>query len=252
MQPVSLEMWMCRAAAFELLAMSFLPYTREAAAALVSGEYAEACAEALAGLGTAPAEAQAAAALLAPYAAPYAATTAATATADAPADPYAATATADAPAPADPDATFHAIRIEQTALFIGEREPLIMPFVGTQAARARGEKGLLFVGRESMEIERFMRRCGVVKDLAAGHTNDPVDHIGTMCEFAAFLCLVNARAVAPAEGANVRDDDFSTFFATYFEPYARWCAARLREVSGCPLFHVVARLMTALCDNCTS
>lgn len=206
--------WMARATLFELLSLGLLRPGRSTAEVLVSGEFATACVETVGALRRADA-ATAIGSLLVVYEGKKA------------------------------EEVYHEILREYTRLFVGEREPLVTPFAGVRAAQARGQRGLLFVGPESMAIERLMRRCGVAKNLAAGQSNDPVDHIGTMCEFAKFLCLVNARAVAPAEGTVVEPDDFGTFVADHFAPYAAWCAERLRKLSDVLFYRAMADMLDA-------
>lgn len=205
------EEWMRRAAAFELLSLALLPPVRKVADALVSGEFEDACAEVFDGgwssgpglsLSTEP---------LGGYAG------------------------------READAVFHEIRCEHAMLFaVCGRAPRITPYVGVWFAERQGQTGLLFVGKESMDIERFMRRCGVAKDLAAGQSNDPVDHIGTVCEFMQYLCLVNARAVVPGEGAEVHEDDFEVFHREHFHGYALWCASEIRTCSSSTFYAFVA------------
>ena len=204
---VSSEAWMNRAAMLELLSMGLLVPTADLAEALVSGEYVEACGELLLACG------MPAGRLLEGVAA------------------YEGR---------DLGETLSEVRRDHTRFFSNAPEPLVTPYVGVWAARRRGQKGLLFVGRESMAIERFMRRCGVAKDLAAGQSNDPVDHIGTVCEFMKYLCLVNARAIAPAAGSEVREDDFEVFHLEHFRDYAIWCASEIRKNDPSPFYAFVA------------
>lgn len=211
---VSADEWMARAALFELLSLGLLKPGRPIAEALASGEFAAACAETLGALGLGDAAA-AAGVDLADYEGDNA------------------------------EKIYHEVLREYTRLFVGTREPLITPFAGVRASQAQGQRGLLFVGKESMAVERFMRRCGVAKNLAAGQSNDPVDHIGTMCEFAKFLCLVNARAVVPAEGARVEPGDFDAFMDDHFVSYAVWCAGQLRELSSVPFYRAMAAVLDA-------
>ena len=204
--------WMACATLFELLSLGLLTPERPLAEAACEGELASACAETLKALGC-----DAAAAVVNEQLMVY---------------------TGESE-----DAVFHQILREHTRLFVGTRVPPITPYAGVRAAQSRGQRGLLFVGPESMAIERFMKRCGVAKDLAAGQSNDPVDHVGTMCEFLKFLCLVNARAVAPVEGAHVEADDFDRFMAERFAPYATWCAGRIRELSAVPFYLAMADML---------
>ncbi|NHM14705.1 TorD/DmsD family molecular chaperone [Xiamenia xianingshaonis] len=205
--------WMACAMWFELLSLGLLKPERVVAEALCSGEYAEACREAAEALGPFADAASVLGGLLVSY------------------------------ADCDVEEAYHQVLREYTRLFVGERGPLVTPFVGVWAAQTRGQQGLLFVGPESMAVERFMRRCGVAKDLGAGQSNDPVDHIGTMCEFCKFLCLVGARAVVPVEGAVVDPGDFDCFMADYFAPYAAWCAAQIRDLSGVPFYRALAEML---------
>ncbi|MEC4176815.1 molecular chaperone TorD family protein [Adlercreutzia sp. R7] len=208
------EVWMARASLFELLSLGLLKPERIVAEALCSGEFSRAASETMAALGCGGDAAGVS-------------------------DGLAAYEGKDA------DATYHEVLREHTRLFVGAREPLVTPFAGVRAAQERGQRGLLFVGPESMAVERFMRRCGVAKNLAAGQSNDPVDHVGTMCEFLMFLCLVAARAVEPADGAVVEPDDLDAFMADHFAPYAAWCSGRLRELSDVPFYRAMAAMLDA-------
>lgn len=210
---VTEDQWMDRAILFDLLSLGLLKPGREAAQALCEGEFEQAAKEALEALGCAESRVSSTVELLSSY------------------------------QEQDVESIYREISREFTRLFVGTGDPLITPFAGVRAAQARGQRGLLFVGPESMAIERFMKRCGVAKDLAAGQSNDPVDHIGTMCEFLKFLCLVNARAVAPVEGARVEPDDFDRFMADHFAPYATWCAAQIRELSEVPFYLAMADML---------
>ncbi len=201
--------WMARAALFELLSMGLLVPTPKLAGALADGEYAAAAEEA----------------------------------AEACELELGASSRLAAYSGREIDGLFHELRRERTALFARAPEPAITPCVGVWDARRHGQRGLLFVGRESMAIERFMRRCGVAKDLAAGQSNDPVDHVGTVCEFMKYLCLVNARAIEPGAGAEVREDDFEVFHREHFRDYAIWCAGEIRKNDPSPFYAFVANAL---------
>ena len=213
---VSLQAWMNRATAFELLAHAYLLPTRELAEALTSGDYAAACDEVAEALSFGEDSAIRIRELLATYEG------------------------------LDAQEVFHELRHEHTHLFIGEKRPPITPYAGVWAAEQNGQQGLLFVGRKTIEIEHFMVRCGVAKDLAAGHTNDPVDHVGTMCEFAKFLCLVNAEAIQVPQGAAIEKADFDLFVGECFSGYAKWLAAEVSEKARTPFFQAAACLLGAV------
>lgn len=207
------EEWMARAAVFELLAMGLLVPTSMLAETLSSGEYTEACAEAMEGCGLAASTAFDG---LAEYAG------------------------------ANPNDLLHELRREYTYFFSKVPEPAIIPYIGVWHEHQRGCKALLLVSRQSIEIERFMRRCGVAKDLSSGQSNDPVDHIGTICEFMKYLCLVNARAVRVADTAEVREEDFECFFERYFKGYALWCSNRIGEFEHSAYYGFVAEALALL------
>lgn len=216
---LSPQMWMGRAAAFELLAHAFLLPTRELADALVAGEFAGACDEVSELLSLDGEAANRVQDMLSTYES------------------------------GDAQAVFHELRHEHTHMFVGEKLPPITPFAGVWSAEQKGQQGLLFVGRKTIEIERFMARCGVAKDLEAGQTNDPVDHIGTMCEFLKFLCLVNAQAVQVPQGAVIEDGDFDAFFGEHFVDFARWISAEVSEKGRTPFFQAAAVLLDSVCAS---
>lgn len=211
------QTWLNRAALYELLALGFLRPEPATIEALASGELAEAADEVLASLGAAADVRASVAGELSGYAGD------------------------------DAEAAYHDILRDYTRLLVGEREPAVTPFAGVRAAQERGQEGLLFVGRESMAVERFMRARGVAKDLSAGQSNDPVDHVGTVCEFLKYLCLVNARAVEPAAGAQVAEADFALFWRDLWGAYPSWCADEVERFAATDFYRAMALLLRAAC-----
>ena len=212
------EEWMYGATAFELLSLAFLLPTKDMAEALVAGEFADACEEVLGALKCALSDVDEISSSLSDYEGN------------------------------DAQEVFHALRKEYTYLFVGEREPRITPFVGVWAAQERGQKGLLFVSKESVEIEHFMRDRGVAKNLAAGQANDPVDHIGTVCEFMKYLCLVNAKAIQAPEGVVIEEGDYETFFREHVASYASWFSDQVLEQARCPFYEAMALFLKQVCE----
>lgn len=216
---VAPEAWMCRATAFEILSLMFLPPDRGTAKALVGGEFSTSCCEVVDML-----------------------------TLDGAEDiSHIISTLLEAYEGLDEEEVYHALRQEHTHLFVGEREPLVTPYVGVWAAEQRGQNGLLFVGKESQEVERFMSRCGVVKNLAAGQANDPVDHVGTICEFLKYLCLVNAKAIQVPEHAIVENDDFENFLQKHFSLYSLWCSDKVASLARCPFYVASAHILRSVC-----
>ena len=205
--------WESRAALYELLARTFLFTEREVSDALVSGEYADAVAELAVAVGLGSEVACEARTALEPYRG------------------------------ADADRVFHDLRREYTRLYVGSKEPPITPYAGVWSAKRKGILPLLFVGRESMEIERFMRGFGMKK---AGSSNDPMDHIGSMLEFLMHLCSVKAGIVEPSNGAEAAEGAYAEFYGRHFVDFAHAFAGETIQLGNEPFFVVGARLLGAL------
>ncbi|MEI3231974.1 MAG: molecular chaperone TorD family protein [Gordonibacter pamelaeae] len=65
---------------------------------------------------------------------------------------------------------------------MGAPEPAVSPYEGVWRAADDGVQALLFVNPHSMEVERFMRACGLGRPEG---TNEPLDHVATECELGA-------------------------------------------------------------------
>lgn len=209
----SAEDWMVLSAAYELLSLGFLLPTKETIQVLVSGEFGDACFEVCSSLEADYVQEE----MIRDYLSGYLDT--------------------------DCDQRLHEVRREYTRLFVGEKTPLTTPYIGIWEAEEAGTEGLLFVSQGSVEIEHFMRGRGVAKNLAAGQTNSPVDHVGTVCEFLQYLCLVNAHAIKAPDGFEVKSDDYARFLASHFTPYASWLSERLLLISQNPFYKAMALLL---------
>ena len=95
---------------------------------------------------------------------------------------------------ADPDALLRSLCAEATRLFVGAPNPLVSPYEGIWRAKEDGVKGLLFVNPHSMDVERFVKACGLGRP--AG-TNEPLDHVATELELLSYLA-----SRASGEGAS--------------------------------------------------
>lgn len=208
--------WESRAALYELLARTFLFTEREVAEALVSGDYGEALAELVAANNVQVEFGKGAGGELGCY------------------------------RRKGGDEAFHSLRREYTRLYIGGREPLVVPFAGTREALEEGREPLLFVGKKSMEVERFMRACGVVH---AGESNDPLDHIGSMLEFLMHLCMLEAELVNPPRGVEIPKTAYEDFYQEHFIGFAHVFAEETIENSNEEFFTVAARVLEVLPDN---
>lgn len=212
--------WQARAAAWELLAMTFRYPDAVLADAVATGEWAEAACEVAdvlglalpeswdAGLGAAGAGAEGAQAVLGE------------------------------------------LRPEATRLFVGAPGPAVSPYEGVWRAADDGVQPLLFVNPHSMEVERFMRSCGL------GHpagTNEPLDHAAAECELLEHLALRAAGAPVP-EGAPAAEalpggspqaaygEFLRDHVCAWMPRFARALAAESRH----PLYRAAAHLLEAL------
>ena len=222
------SVWQARAAAWELAALSLRYPGSELAGAAAGGEWDEAAGEILAALGL-PAEVPAAA--------------------GDPAGPPAARA-ADAEAAAGADALLRALRPEATRLFVGAPEPACSPYEGVWAAEADGVQPLLFVNPRSMEVERFMRSCGLGRPEG---TNEPLDHVATECELLERLALRAAGAPVPEgapDGAGLPGGSPAAAYGRFLSGHAQaWMPAfaeRLAAEARHPFYRAAAAYLEAL------
>ncbi len=204
---------MSKAALYELLAKTFLFTQRDIVEALVSGSYSEALVELLDVNGMQASFDNEALSVLNCY------------------------------QQQDKDEVFHNLRKEYTRVYIGVRDPIIYPFAGAWDAVEKGQKPLLFVGKKSMAIERFMRKCGVVQ---AEGTNEPLDHVGSMLEFLMYLNMVSVGQISAPEGIEIPSSAYEDFYSEHFIGFAQKFAAATIEQSGEEFFKVGALVLNAL------
>jgi TorA maturation chaperone TorD len=207
------QAWINKAALYELCAHAFLLTTKELTDALVSGEYAEALVE----IGQANALDNA---ILKETAGEI--------------DRYRGR---------DSDELFHELRTEYTHLYVGAPEPAVPPFAGVWWAREVGVEPLLFVNKESMAVERFMRSCGIGQPEG---TNEPLDHVGSELEFLQYLCLLRAEAVKAPEAVETPERAYEDFYATHFSDWIRKFAHATDEASRVSFYRSVARVLLVL------
>lgn len=102
---------------------------------------------------------------------------------------------------ADSDALLRSLRAEATRLFVGAPNPLVSPYEGIWRAEEDGVKGLLFVNPHSMDVERFVKACGLGRPTG---TNEPLDHVVTELELLSHLASCasendTSEAIMPAD-----------------------------------------------------
>ena len=153
--------WQARTMTLELLALSFRYPSVELAAAVVSGEWADAAQELSDVLGLAlPAGLG---------------------------DDVASHANGETIT--DAEAALHALRAEATRLLIGVPKPVLASSEGLWRAAEDGVDPLRFVNPHSVAVEAFMRSCGMGQPEGS---NEPLDYIATELEFMQALCAVEA------------------------------------------------------------
>ena len=157
---------------------------------------------------------------------------------------------AGAEAAAGADALLRALRPEATRLFVGAPEPVCSPYEGVWAAEADGVQPLLFVNPRSMEVERFMRSCGLGRPEG---TNEPLDHVATECELLERLALRAAGAPASEgapDGAGLPGGSPAAAYEAFLSGYAQaWMPAfaeRLAAEARHPFYRAAAAYLGAL------
>ena len=165
-------------------------------------------------------------------------------------DQDAAARAADAGSAAGADALLRALRPEATRLFVGAPGPACSPYEGVWAAEADGVQPLLFVNPRSMEVERFMRSCGLGRPEG---TNEPLDHVATECELLERLALRAAGAPASEgapDGADLPGGSPAAAYGRFLSGHAQaWMPAfaeRLAAEARHPFYRAAAAYLGAL------
>ena len=210
------ELWQARAAAWELAAFSFRYPGAELEGAVASGEWAAAAREIAGALGLALPEGL-------------------------------GEGLSGRSGPGD---VLHALRPEATRLFVGAPEPAVSPYEGVWRAADDGVQALLFVNPHSMEVERFMRSCGLGRPEG---TNEPLDHVATECELLERLALRAAGAPASEgapDGAGLPGGSPAAAYGRFLSGHAQaWMPAfaeRLAAEARHPFYRAAAAYLGAL------
>ena len=99
--------------------------------------------------------------------------------------------------PAGDLASLSSLRAEATRLFVGAPDAVVSPYEGVWRAADDGVQALLFVNPHSMEVERFVKSCGLGRPEG---TNEPLDHVSAECELMQYLASLEAGIIALPEG----------------------------------------------------
>ena len=147
-------------------------------------------------------------------------------------------------------ASAEGLRPEATRLFVGAPEPAVSPYEGVWRAADDGVQALLFVNPHSMEVERFMRECGLGRPEG---TNEPLDHVATECELMEHLALRAAGAEPPEgapAGADLPGGSPEAAYGAFLEEHARAWMPRFADAvaaeSRVPFYRDAAAFLGAL------
>ena len=142
------------------------------------------------------------------------------------------------------------LRPEATRLCGGAPEPAVSPYEGVWRAADDGVQALLFVNPHSMEVERFMRACGLGRPEG---TNEPLDHVATECELMEHLALRAAGAEPPEgapAGADLPGGSPEAAYGAFLEGHARAWMPRFADAvaaeSRVPFYRDAAAFLGAL------
>lgn len=140
------------------------------------------------------------------------------------------------------DTLFHRIRAEYTRLFVGAPHAVVSPYAGVYYAEKVGVTPVLYVNKESMDVERFMAACGMGRPEG---TNEPLDHIASELEFLEYLTLDSIGVMHDEERQPVPDGSLEKFYATKFIPFAQQLAPKIAKASEETLYVALARVLQA-------
>ena len=147
-------------------------------------------------------------------------------------------------------ASAEGLRPEATRLFVGAPEPAVSPYEGVWRAADDGVRALLFVNPHSIEVERFMRACGLGRPEG---TNEPLDHVATECELMEHLALRAAGAEPPGgapAGADLPGGSPEAAYGAFLEGHARAWMPRFADAvaaeSRVPFYRDAAAFLGAL------
>ena len=147
-------------------------------------------------------------------------------------------------------ASAEGLRPEATRLFVGAPEPAVSPYEGVWRAADDGVQALLFVNPHSMEVERFVRECGLGRPEG---TNEPLDHVATECELMEHLALRAAGAEPPGgapAGADLPGGSPEAAYGACLEGHARTWMPRFADAvaaeSRVPFYRDAAAFLGAL------
>ncbi len=207
----SKDLWALRAAACELLAVSFRYPDETLKEALGSGEWVDAADEIWGALG-----------MSLP-------------------DQWAEGAT---------ETDYHDLRAEATRLFVGTPTPECSPYEGFWRAQDEGVQPLMFVNPHSMEVERFCRACGLGNPEGVNEPLDALATEMELLEYLASLSAGMAEpvptspALAELPGGSP-EGAYAQFMVDHLLTFAPRMGAWLEEHATTAYYRAAGRLLQA-------
>lgn len=140
---------------------------------------------------------------------------------------------------ADAERTLHALRIDETRLFVGEN-PLVENSEGTWLQREHGVKTpIRMINRHTQEVADFMRACGVAR---RDKYNDCIDYIENELDFCGYLASdpqeLRNRGIDPLE----KLDEFAE---SHLQKWVPGFCMQVAEEAGEPYYPAVCAALEA-------
>lgn len=148
----------------------------------------------------------------------------------------------------------HKLRTESTRLFIGMSEPACEPYEGVWRTNDDGIRPLMFVNTHTMNVERFMKKCGLGN---AEGKNIPLDHVQTEFELLEYLAGIQGGVIIPFEDGPATVDfpgggaaqAYAAFMADHAMTWMPRFADRLIETARSPFYVALGCLMRGFLDK---
>lgn len=145
---------------------------------------------------------------------------------------------------ADVEALYHELAVEYARLFIGPPTPAVSPYESVHVDSEPGAPALLMVSPSARAVLAAYREAGL--DMATG-LNEPPDHIATELEYVYYLC--SQEASASEMGDEFAVQKWQTFLRSFEDEHlVDWgvdFARQVEEQARQPFYSALASLAGA-------
>ena len=152
----------------------------------------------------------------------------------------------------DAQVLLHKLRAEATRLFVGAPDPVCSPYEGVWRAADDGVQALLFVNPHSMDVERFCKSCGLGRPEG---TNEPLDYIATECELLEHLALsvfmdsTEKLSISENLSSGSQDDAYFRFLKEHALTWMpRFAKAVIKETQQ-PFYRATAMFLQSVANS---